>query len=337
MMTLPTLTVLMPNYNHGAFIAEALESIARQSARPDRVLVADDGSTDDSLTVLKGLQRQIPSLEVIVNERNRGVVATCRDLIARADTECVFFTAADDKILPGFFEATLDLLDRHPAAGLCATLSEVINAEGDHVGIVDTPIVRRVPSYLSPTEVRDVLAQEGWFVSGNATVYRRGALRSSGSFREELGPLSDGFAAYVVALTHGACFVPRVLAAWRRLDTSYSARYSADVQRSDAIRERAVELMRTEYSELFPGAYIERFEKEMRLDVALRHAAAVREGRQARLATSRGPARALGALLDRTAPLEHGARVLRLRRRLGLSMLEPFRRRARRLTRRPIA
>ena len=336
-MASPSLTVLMPNYNHGAYIAEALESVASQTVPPDRILVADDGSTDDSVTVLTGLQARIPYLEVIVNECNRGPVATCCDLIARSDTECIYMMAADDKIRPGFFEATLDLLHRYPQAGLCSALSGLIDADGEDVGMVDTPIVRRVPSYLSPTELRDSLLRDGWFAAGNATVYRREALRSAGSLREELGPLCDGFAARVVALTHGACFAPRILTEWRRLDTGYATRYAADAERSAAIRERAVELMRTEYSGLFPAAYIDRFEKEMRLDDALRRAVDRRDERQARLATSRGPARALGALRDRTAPFEHGARVLWLRHRLGLPVLEPFRKSARRLIHRPIA
>jgi glycosyltransferase involved in cell wall biosynthesis len=335
-MARPKLTVLMPNYNHGAFIAEALESVAGQTVPPDRIIVADDASTDDSLAVLGRLKGRIPRLEVIVNERNRGVVATCQDLLVRADTECVYMMGADDKILPTFFQSSLALLAQNPAAGMCVSLSRLIDGEGRDLGVYRTPIVRRVPCYLSPAEVKQTLISEGWFAQGNATIYRRDALLSAG-LNDELGSFVDGFAAHVIALTRGACFVPRPLAAWRRLEDGYSATQAGDPQRFAAIRERAVKLMSTEYAGLFPPAYVDRFDKEMRLQSELLRVEARRERRQAWLASAGAAGRAVGAVLALAAPLEHGARVLWLRHRLGLALLDPFRKHTRRLIRRPIA
>jgi len=336
-MASPKLTVLMPNYNHAAFIAEALASVAGQTVAPDRIIVADDASTDDSLAELVRLQERIPYLEVIVNERNRGVVPTCKDLLARADTECVYMMAADDKILPEFFEASLEMLAQNPPAGLCVSLSRLIDGEGRDLGMYKTPIVRRIPSYLSPLEVRQTLVSEGWFAQANAIVFRREALLSTGLLYDELGAFADGFASRVIALTYGACFVPRPLAAWRRLEQGYSASESDDPQRFRTIRECAVELMKTKYAGLFPPEYVDRFDKEMRLENELRRMGGRRKRRQARLASSGVAGRTLGALLDLAAPLEHVAQVLWFRRRLGLALLDPFRKHARRLIRRPIA
>jgi glycosyltransferase involved in cell wall biosynthesis len=335
-MSSPKLTVLMPNYNHGAFIAEALESVAGQTVPPDRIIVADDASTDDSLAVLTGLQERIPNLEVIVNQRNRGVVATCQDLLVHAETECVYMMGADDKILPKFFQSSLELLAQNPAAGMCVSLSRLIDGESRDLGVYKTPLVRRVPSYLSPAEVKQTLISEGWFAQGNATIYRREALLSTG-LNDELGSFVDGFAAHVIALTYGACFVPLPLAAWRRLDDGYSATQTANPERFGEIRERAVKLMSTDYAGLFPPEYVDRFDKEMRLQSELLGVERLRERRQARLASAGVPGRALGTLLGLTAPLEHGARVLWLRRRLGLALLDPFRKHARRLIRRRVA
>ena len=51
MMTQSTLSVVMPNFNHGHYLKEALESVLAQSFKPLEVIVVDDASTDDSLAV----------------------------------------------------------------------------------------------------------------------------------------------------------------------------------------------------------------------------------------------------------------------------------------------
>lgn len=336
-MASPTLTVLMPNYNHGAFIAEALQSVASQSVEPDRILVIDDGSTDDSLVVLECLQAHIPYLEVVATGHNRGVVSTLNDLVSRADTECVYAMAADDKLLPGFFQATLELLRRYPETGMCSTLCRLIDREGADLGLFRTPVVCTRPCRLTPDDVRQVMLREGWFAQGNATVYRHEALCSAGAFRNDLGAFCDGFAGRVVALTHGACFVPRALTAWRRLRGGASFTDNQDPQRLRAIRERAVELMSTDYAGVFPPEYVDVFDKEMRLQSKLLRVEMHRMQRQITFTSCGAGGRILAKLIAITAPLKYPAQLLWLRRQLGLTMVDPVRRYVRWLIRRRVA
>ena len=46
------IAVVIPVYNHARYVGEALESVLAQTRKPDRVIVIDDGSKDDSLDVL---------------------------------------------------------------------------------------------------------------------------------------------------------------------------------------------------------------------------------------------------------------------------------------------
>ena len=75
MTSRPTLSVVLPNYNHGDVIARALEALLHQERRPDEIVVVDDASTDDSRDVIARFAARSASIRVLVNEQNQGVIA----------------------------------------------------------------------------------------------------------------------------------------------------------------------------------------------------------------------------------------------------------------------
>lgn len=262
-MTAPTLSVMMSNYNHARFIPDALETILAQSYRPAEIAIIDDGSTDDSVSVLERFARKKPALiRVIRNERNLGLLPNVQRLLGMATGDYVYIPACDDKILPGFLERSMSLLARHPGAGLCSTLSGIMDESGKLQGLVKLAIVRRTESYLAPLQALAALRRHGSWFMGNTTVYRRAALVEAGGFIPELGPYGD-FMSLVLALKHGACFIPEPLVIWRRMDTTYSRRVSMDLDATINILQTAERLMRTKYRDLFPAAYVEEWRREV--------------------------------------------------------------------------
>ena len=57
-MSRPTLSVGMPNYNHGHLIGRALDAIVAQSRPPDELIIVDDASTDRSLEVIESYAKR---------------------------------------------------------------------------------------------------------------------------------------------------------------------------------------------------------------------------------------------------------------------------------------
>ena len=68
----PRMSVVMPNYNHGHLIEQALVAISRQTMLPFEVVVVDDGSTDDSVTRLQSLAADMPWLKIRRHSETRG-------------------------------------------------------------------------------------------------------------------------------------------------------------------------------------------------------------------------------------------------------------------------
>ena len=101
----PLVSVIMPVYNHGEYVAEALLSIVRQNWRPLEIIIIDDGSTDNSFEVL---QKTVDSLAaeadvaVYVSSReNRGAHTTINEGLRAAKGEFLAILNSDDYYLPG--------------------------------------------------------------------------------------------------------------------------------------------------------------------------------------------------------------------------------------------
>src|SRR3954469_20495256 len=92
----PTVTLVVPNFNHAHYLLESLGSIAGQTRPPDRVIIIDDCSTDDSGAVVSRLLADRPSWRLIRHETNQGVVRGQNEALALADTEWIDFLGADD-------------------------------------------------------------------------------------------------------------------------------------------------------------------------------------------------------------------------------------------------
>lgn len=115
---MPAVSVVIPLYNKGPYIARALESILSQTFQDFEVIVVDDGSTDGGSEVARELRD--PRIRLISQE-NRGVSAARNRGIEAARSQLVAFLDADDEWLPRFLETVMRLRKRFPDAGAYAT------------------------------------------------------------------------------------------------------------------------------------------------------------------------------------------------------------------------
>ena len=178
--------------------------------------------------------------------------------------------AADDRLLPGMFEKSMDLLARNPQAGLCSAMTLGMDESGQQLGVRHTPVVSKSASFLFPARCLALLGKHGsWFV-GNTVVYRRRILVELGGFDPELRSFADGFMCQVIALNHGACFIPEPLCQERMTENRYSKTIMADSGAALSTVGRATQLMQTTYRDLFPTDFVDSWSKRQRYHLGLR-------------------------------------------------------------------
>jgi hypothetical protein len=125
------LAVVIPSYNHAAYIRRAVESCLHQTRRPDRIVVIDDGSKDNSVEILRGYAPQ--GVELLARE-NRGAHNTINQAIEMAaqDCEAISILNSDDHYAPERFARCLPLLEQNPDKSVVCTGIRVIDsADGD--------------------------------------------------------------------------------------------------------------------------------------------------------------------------------------------------------------
>ncbi|MER9307040.1 glycosyltransferase family 2 protein [Mesorhizobium sp. M0293] len=118
MTAAPLVSVLLPVYNAGPYLAAALGSILRQDYGRLEIIAIDDGSTDNSLEILERC-READSRISIISRENHGLVATLNEGLAVARGELVARMDADDVAYPWRLSRQVALFERRPELGFC--------------------------------------------------------------------------------------------------------------------------------------------------------------------------------------------------------------------------
>lgn len=106
-------SIIVPAYNYGAFLAEAVESALRQSQAQLEVIIVDDGSTDDTAAIAAGLVQRDARVRY-VHQPNQGLSAARNTGMKNAAGEFLVFLDADDVLHEHKLAAHLEHFAREP-------------------------------------------------------------------------------------------------------------------------------------------------------------------------------------------------------------------------------
>lgn len=119
-------SVIIPSYNRAYIVGQAIESVLRQTHEKVEVVVIDDGSTDDTATVVKAFDDRVR----YIYQPNAGIAVARNTGIAAARGEFVAFLDSDDEWLPWKVEAQLAVLRARPECGMIWTDMTAVDESG---------------------------------------------------------------------------------------------------------------------------------------------------------------------------------------------------------------
>jgi GT2 family glycosyltransferase len=178
-------TVVIPNWNGARHLGECLSSLQAQMLMPERVVLVDNGSTDDSLRLVRD---GFPAVEIVETGANRGFSAAVNAGIGVADTEYVALLNNDTAAEPGWLEALVGALDAMPDYDIAASLMllyhehGLVNAAGDIYRFRNLAGENRG---LGRPEAEFSLPQRVFGACAGAALYRREVFGSVGLFDED--------------------------------------------------------------------------------------------------------------------------------------------------------
>ncbi|MGC9217697.1 glycosyltransferase family 2 protein, partial [Acidithiobacillus sp.] len=123
---MPLVSVIIPAYNSGPYLDEAVRSVVAQTFTDWECIVVDDGSTED----LSRIEKMGPRVRLIRQE-NRGISMARNRGIAESTGEFVAFLDHDDAFLPTKLERQVAAMSRGANIGLCHTDFAVMDEKGD--------------------------------------------------------------------------------------------------------------------------------------------------------------------------------------------------------------
>lgn len=122
-------SVIMPCYNAGQFLAQSVQSVLGQTMRDFELLIIDDGSRDDSLAIARRFEAADARVHVF-HQENRGVCAARNMGLSRASGEYVTFVDGDDLLTPDALERMLGAA-RESGADLVVCAHETFDEKGN--------------------------------------------------------------------------------------------------------------------------------------------------------------------------------------------------------------
>lgn len=123
----PRVSVVIPHFNYGPFVTEAVESALAQTGPSVEVVLVDDGSTDPAARqVIQGLRRERLT---VIHQENTGCAGALNTAIRHARGEFILPLGADDRLCGDFARQAVDAFDHTPEARIVACRVEFFGAK----------------------------------------------------------------------------------------------------------------------------------------------------------------------------------------------------------------
>lgn len=157
-MTIPFISVVIPLYNKGPYIARALDSVLAQTFDDYEVIVVDDGSTDNGVQEVK---KYCDPRVRLVQQENAGVSCARNVGVREALSDYIAFLDADDYWTSVHLNTLIRLIKQHPDSGIYSTAYNFVKPDGNLVwpkycGIPAAPWEGKIPSYFKFATLTDL-------------------------------------------------------------------------------------------------------------------------------------------------------------------------------------
>ena len=234
----PKVSITIATYNRARYVVEALESALAQTYPNIELIVVNDGSTDNTGRALKpylGQIRYIPQENRGWAEaKNRGLAASTGELLCILDD--------DDRLHPTKVARQVELFQKVPELGICATAVNIVDEDGQYIEHFDPPKIRR------QTQVLEMLRTA--LVNQSSSMMRRECYETLGGLKQMH---SDDYEFWLRAsVSYRIGIIRERLTDYRRHSRQLTRMYGTEIDKTTRIVIRDF-IAQTPMPKLIPG------------------------------------------------------------------------------------
>jgi len=186
---MPRISVILPNYNHSAYLEERIESILAQTYQDFELIMIDDCSSDGSRDIMEKYRDNPKVNQIIFNEKNSGSAFAQWDKgIKQAKGELIWIAESDDSAKPNLLETLIAEFDKDPRCVLAFCAAMQIDGNGNKI--------RLHPRH---SKLGETIRCNGnkftrkWLMDGNYVVNASGALFKKSAFYSIPEPIAKEY------------------------------------------------------------------------------------------------------------------------------------------------
>lgn len=245
------ISAIIPCYNHGEFITDAIESILSQTYKQIEIIVVDDGSDcEETVQILKNID--MPRTTVY-HKKNGGASSARNYGIEKSSGEFILTLDSDDRFEPAFAAKALDILKNNPKTGMVT--SYVKRSNGSHTSKVK----------LQGGELKDFLIENH---ASASLLFRHQCWVDAGGYDEEIPGFED-WEFFIGVTKHGWLVdsIPEYLLSYRVIEGS---NYDKHKEHSPEIIEYMVKKHKEEFQNHLGSVIYEKERNIIELETTLK-------------------------------------------------------------------
>lgn len=239
----PLVSIIIPCYNSARFLRATLQSCLAQTWKNIEIVIVDDGSTDESLEVIKSFDTHVRW----DSGPNRGACAARNRGLELAEGDYIQFLDADDLLSPNKIQTQLSELEGHSVRSV-AYCKWGMFREADVSDVIFKDRKEHV-NYSCPLDMLLSMWMNDWYLPSHSWIFHRSLVEESGGWREDLSQHDDWeFFTRLLLRANSATFVREATAYYRKghsslssagpSDTHIRSQLQAAILREEAIRRQ---------------------------------------------------------------------------------------------------
>ena len=213
------ISIIIPNYNHAAYLKQRIDSVLSQTFQDFELIILDDFSTDSSRDLIEQYIDHPKIAQIIFNNENSGgVFKQWIKGIENAKGEYIWIAESDDYAAEDFLEETLRVIEKDTLIGMVFTNTTVVNSKGDYLGTTEADeslrfdLLTNCHNIINRENAPQFLISKMIIANASSVLFRKTNLLAI-DFKElqKFSNTGDRFVYLGIALKSKIVYIPKLL------------------------------------------------------------------------------------------------------------------------------